>query len=266
MIRKLSKIHEPVPTLTPGFNQSATQSIGGMSGMAGIPIGDKLPPDGFQENKEEKVEEQVLDENTKAVLNELQNLADDLEKNKLESEASFFYFLIKKFALANNYSEKFRELIIQVSASSPAYASELSIRLVSIYSEELKQQLSNGLEKEAAKKIAYEKALSQTPSIIQKQSFLSKKAQVLQENPTYVAEVIYNVIDVLTNRISMQSRFKAKPNIKKRIEQFNIFDISNKRAPGGAAIGVSIGLVKNVLNGQEPHFIQSVIDELAKLL
>jgi hypothetical protein len=70
----------------------------------------------------------------------------------------------------------------------------------------------------------------------------------------------------MVNRISINSRYKAKPNIKKRIEQINIFDVSKKRAPGGAAIGLSIGLVKNILNGQEPHFIQMVIDELAKLL
>lgn len=265
MIRKLSKTHEPVSTLTPGFNQSTTLSIGGMSGMAGIPIGDKIPFDYVEEVKEEKKDEQVLDQKTKDVLNELQNLADDLEKKELEKEAQFFHFLIKKFADAEDYSAKFRELIIQVAASSPAYASELSIRLVEIYSEELKNQISQGVESRLAKKNAYEKALSYFPEVIKKQA-LRKRAQILQENPTYVAEAIYNVIDILTNRISMQSRFKAKPNIKKRIEQFNIFDISNKRAPGGAAIGVSIGLVKNVLNGQEPHFIQSVIDELAKLL
>ena len=39
-------------------------------------------------------------------------------------------------------------------------------------------------------------------------------------------------------------------------------EISSKKAPGGAAIGASLGLLKNVLNSSDPYFINIVLKEL----
>jgi len=266
MKRKISKsanFNDPVPSIHPGYPESTFGSgIGG-----GINIQDKEVDDSepVPPSESEDAEENTLSAEHKDVLNKLINLSDDFDLNDQEKSAEFCDFLIYKFSQAEDYSEKFRELIIQISESDVLKSKELAINIVTIYANKLKSSLESGVTKEQAKAAAYHEALKSAPSILSKQAFL-KNAQMLQDNPKYVAKVIYNVIEVMINRISMQSRYKAKPNIKKRIEQINIYDVSKKRAPGGAAIGLSIGLVKNILNGQSPTFIQMVINELGKLL
>lgn len=64
--------------------------------------------------------------------------------------------------------------------------------------------------------------------------------------------------------MSPQSQQKAFPNIKNKINDLNEIDMSQKKQPGGSAIGVSISLVKNILNGHDPYFIRLVIDEVVK--
>jgi len=94
-------------------------------------------------------------------------------------------------------------------------------------------------------------------------SDLRKYAQMLESNPVYVAEELANIISIMINGMSPNVRQKSFQNMKERVLDFNTMEISNKRAPGGAAIGVSIGLVKNVLNGKDPYFINTVLKELA---
>jgi hypothetical protein len=262
MQKKISKT-QPVPTLTPGFNQSATE----MSGIAGIQLQDKLFPDEPQKQsfKNKKTEPEENSESTKKVLDALVDIADASDHLENEVVANFFDFLILKFAQTQNRSEKLRQLIIDIGESDLAFSKDLVFQFASNYSNVFKNKIKQGGTADEAKEEAFLQSLQMSPQIIESTS-IKKEAQILQENPKYVAQQIYDIIDVMVNRISINSRYKAKPNIKKRIEQINIFDVSKKRAPGGAAIGLSIGLVKNILNGQEPHFIQMVIDELAKLL
>jgi hypothetical protein len=85
-------------------------------------------------------------------------------------------------------------------------------------------------------------------------------------DPKFVAKEIRNIIHVLIGRMSLESQVKAYPNIKSKINEFNITEMSGKKQPGGSPIGVSIGLVKNILNGRDPYFIKSVIDELSREL
>ena len=70
----------------------------------------------------------------------------------------------------------------------------------------------------------------------------------------------------MINRMSFESRANALKNIQGRILDFNTIELANKKSPGGASIGVSLGLVKNVLNGRDPYFINLVINELANRL
>jgi len=93
---------------------------------------------------------------------------------------------------------------------------------------------------------------------------MEKEAQSFNQSPAYVAEQIRDIIRVMVGRMSPQSQMKAYPNIKNRLHQLNVMDISNKKSPGGAAIGVSLGLVKNILNGRDPYFIRLVMYELGK--
>ena len=91
---------------------------------------------------------------------------------------------------------------------------------------------------------------------------LKKHSQILEQNPVYVAEQLHRMIQVMISRMSPESRMKSYQNVSSRLEDFNVVEISSKKAPGGAAIGVSLGLVKNVLNGRDPYFINTVLKEL----
>jgi transcription termination factor NusB len=91
----------------------------------------------------------------------------------------------------------------------------------------------------------------------------NKTAQMLENNPVYVAEEIANIIKIMINNMSPESRGRSFNNVKNKINEFNIMEISNKKAPGGAAIGVSLGLIKNILNGKDPYFINTVLQELS---
>lgn len=91
----------------------------------------------------------------------------------------------------------------------------------------------------------------------------NKTAQMLENNPVYVAEEIANIIKIMINNMSPESRGRSFSNVKNKINEFNTMEMSNKKAPGGAAIGVSLGLIKNILNGKDPYFINTVLQELS---
>jgi transcription termination factor NusB len=95
---------------------------------------------------------------------------------------------------------------------------------------------------------------------------LVKHAQMLEDNAVYVAEELYNVIKIMINKMNPGSRAKSFNNIKGKISGFNVMEISNKKSPGGAAIGASLGLIKNVLNSKDPYFINVVLSELSSRL
>ena len=86
---------------------------------------------------------------------------------------------------------------------------------------------------------------------------------MLENNPVYVAEEISNIIKIMINSMSPDVRARSFQNVKNKLNDFNTLEIANKNAPGGAAIGVSLGLVKNILNGKDPYFINTVLTELS---
>lgn len=93
-----------------------------------------------------------------------------------------------------------------------------------------------------------------------------KEARGFPENPKFVAQQIRDIIDVMIGRMSPGAQRRAYPNLRGRIRNLPVSDITVKKNPGGASIGVSIGLVKNILNGRDPFFIKAVIDELGRIL
>ena len=97
-------------------------------------------------------------------------------------------------------------------------------------------------------------------------SNLEKEAQMLENNAVYVAESLYSIIKIMISNMNPESRAKSFNNIKGKISEFNTMEISNKKSPGGAAIGVSLGLIKNVLNSKDPYFINVVLNELSSRL
>lgn len=83
-------------------------------------------------------------------------------------------------------------------------------------------------------------------------------------NPKYVADQIRKIIQVMVSRMSPEAQQKAYPNLMGKIKNLNIQEMSTKDQPGGSALGVSISLVKNILNGRDPYFIKMVIDDLSR--
>lgn len=92
---------------------------------------------------------------------------------------------------------------------------------------------------------------------------IKKEAQMMEQSPVYVAEQLHAMIKVMISRMSPDARVRSYQNVSSKINQFNVIEIASKRSPGGAAIGVSLGLIKNVLNGRDPYFINTVIKELS---
>ena len=109
-----------------------------------------------------------------------------------------------------------------------------------------------------------------TRAVLQRQKNMSndinKNAQLLEHNAIYVAEQLHNVIKVMISRMSPEARQRSYQNVAGKIRAFNVMEIAGKRAPGGAAIGVSLSLIKNILNGKDPYFINVVLSELGKRL
>jgi hypothetical protein len=93
---------------------------------------------------------------------------------------------------------------------------------------------------------------------------MDKEAQELTQSPAYVAEQIRDIIGVMVGRMSPEAQRRAYPNILGKLYGINVTEMSNKKSPGGASIGVSISLVKNILNGRDPYFIRLVLEELRK--
>lgn len=97
------------------------------------------------------------------------------------------------------------------------------------------------------------------------QNFI-KESQILEQNPVYVAEILEKIIRIMINRMSPQSRDKSISNVKNRVKNLQPLELSSKKSPGGAAIGASISLVRNILNSRDPYFINTVLEELSKRL
>jgi hypothetical protein len=95
---------------------------------------------------------------------------------------------------------------------------------------------------------------------------MDKEAQnyLLANNPKYVADQIKGIIGVMVGRMSPEAQYRAWPNIADKVKQLNTVEMANKKSPGGASIGVSLSLIKNILNGRDPVFINQVISELTK--
>jgi len=92
---------------------------------------------------------------------------------------------------------------------------------------------------------------------------MNKEAQ-LNLSPKIVAEKIAEIIKIIMMKMKPESRLKSFPKLKNKLKDLNSLEMSMKGSTGGAAIGTSISVVKNILNGKDPYYIQMVIKELSK--
>lgn len=91
-----------------------------------------------------------------------------------------------------------------------------------------------------------------------------KKSQDYEQSPKYVADELYKIIRIMITRLPYESRQNAFLSLRDKFREINVVEVSNKRSPGGAVIGTSLSLVKNMLNARDPYFIRLVLDDLIR--
>lgn len=218
-------------------------------------------------------EEQILGR----VMDLLVEMGDDFDKHEEYLLANFADFLIVKFAEAkkkrkeNSAAEKFNHLMLKINGSDLTDRNETMKKVTNIYSRTLIMEYSKTNDLDKAHSSAYSKALHRTNQYLSKETGtnpqIEKEAQAyITNNPILVAKQIKGIIDVMVGRMSPEAQQRAYPNIKGKIRELNIPELNSKKSPGGASIGISITLIKNILNGRDPMFISAVINELSKYL
>lgn len=188
-------------------------------------------------------------------INFLIDLADEQDLEGNIKEANFLDNLIKISAETNhvNYFNKLRRLLNK-KYSEGTELKEFGLNLYSQYSSVLNETGNT----QTAARIAY---------LNLSEEGVEKTAATLEQDPIYVANSIVNIIKIMVSMISHEKRRGAFESISNKIlEDFNAPEISQKRAPGGAAIGTSLALIKNILNSRDELFIRIVLDEVRKKL
>lgn len=188
------------------------------------------------------------------IVNYLIDLSDELDEEDLEKEADFVDFLIHKFSSSSDdYFGKFSEYISNINESGQDIKPKAK-EFLKYYLDSYNDSFNSS----ASARNAFNKITEIS---------LEKKAGTLEDDPFYVAEEIVKVIKIMINSIRGEKRPDAYKNISNKIfSEFNPLEMAQKRAPGGAAIGVSLALIKNILNSKPELFIKLVLDEVRKKL
>jgi hypothetical protein len=93
---------------------------------------------------------------------------------------------------------------------------------------------------------------------------MNKTAQQHMHDPVFVANIIRHIIKVMVSRMSEEAQTRAYPNLENRINELNAGELASKKSPGGASIGASITVIKNVLGGRDAAFAHAVLTELRR--
>jgi hypothetical protein len=267
-IKKLSYRSRPeeeliVSEILPSINQvddSYTEN-GGRFGFimpgdtypvsSGLPheVNPNITPDMY--GKKTSIENDALDE----VLEDLANNSECMDNLVL---SDFVNFLIIKNAQVKNvsYESMYVDYIYKIYMSDVPNSMSKIEKFSFDFSELTRKYFDSGLTLEKAKEMAYKNIISKTGIL--------KQAQVVTTDPKFVGEQVAKIILIMIAKFSINSRNKARANIRGRISNLNVSDIVSKKTPAGAAIGTSIALIKNILNGKDGYFVKSVLEELKK--
>lgn len=199
-------------------------------------------------------------------VNLLTELGDSLDAEGNIVEADFVDFLLVKIAAENkkSYLKRFNELMIKISTADIPDSNETIKKLTKIFSNTIMLETGTGTSKEDAYKSAYQKTLHRAEQYLVSGKMI-KHAQSYQ-SPIIIAQNIKKIIDTMVGNFALDARMRAYPNLRNKIKSLNPEQIASKRSAGGAALGVSISLVKNILNGRDPIFVRMVINNLVRIL
>jgi hypothetical protein len=215
---------------------------------------------------------------TKELLDLLVLIGDEMDKEAQYPYSNFTDYLLLKFSDIETPNKKdysdirsYNALILKINNSDLIDRNETIKKITNIYSRTLIMEHSKNKDINKSNNSAYKKTLHRAEQYLGIDSGtnpqLAKEAQAnIVHNPILVAKQIKGIIDVMVGRMSPEARQRAYPNLNNRVKNLNIPELSGKKSPGGASIGISITLIKNILNGRDPMFISAVINELVKYL
>jgi len=181
---------------------------------------------------------------------DIEEVLEELKSISSEQEAEELSGIIKKISENKNYMSRFRNFINKL------YDSDHFDKI-----NDIKECVHDFYiqKKSKSEKEAFE-------FVIDKYSFkyisFYKKAQYAENSPVYVAEQMSSIIKIMLQRIKPESRLKSLNSIRDKIKEVNIPELAEKKSPGGAAIGVTLSLIKNMLMARDQFFIDAVIKEL----
>jgi len=230
---------------------------------------DETDPDIYKLESEERIDSRPIGQD---VMNLLVELGDGLAESGENSLANFADFLITKFAQAKDvgHSDLFNQLLMKINnADYLSNRNDIIKKLTKIYSRTIVLEYIKNQDLDKSKESAYKKILHRSEQYLsegQMEVEFIKEAIGFPEDPKFVSKQIKNIIDIMLSRMSPESRLKSYPNLRGKITNFNAHEMSQKKHYGGSSIGSSISLVKNILNGRDPHFIKMVIEDLGRNL
>ena len=172
-----------------------------------------------------------------------------------------YYDLLNSFIKISSdkdYFQKMKDLISTIVNANPLFYEEDVDKVVSAYYSKYKESIRNN--SDSPEKDAYLKAYE-----TYKQNII-KTAQYVENDPVYVAKQIISIIDIMINRMKPESRTGSYGKLHDKISLINPAELAAKKSPGGAALGISISLLKNVLISRDPFFINVVKQEVLKRL
>lgn len=201
------------------------------------------------------------------VIDALVQLGDQLDEEGEEEFVNLVDMVLSKHASDNsNPSQSFNAILQAISDSELVNQNDAIIDMTKKFSQHIKLKRLQGMDLEEAKAEALENAVSQMYQLMQSNGLTKMSAFWGSNSPSIIAQSLADTIRILISRMSPQSQGKSIINIRNKLNNLNPSEMSQKKAPGGALIGTSLSLIKNVLNGREPGFISSVLKELANRL
>lgn len=98
---------------------------------------------------------------------------------------------------------------------------------------------------------------------------LSKRQPLIKEGQDpakLTADSLFKIVKFMFYRVPNNQKLKFMSRLRGKIVRLNPGELGVKKMPASSAIGQAITIIKNLLTGLNPAFINQVITEFVKLL
>jgi transcription termination factor NusB len=98
----------------------------------------------------------------------------------------------------------------------------------------------------------------------QENRLLKLGQSVINSDIEITGKGIAEIIQFILRKVPYQKRPYAIMKIRQKIWNLDEYDIASKKSPDTASIGQAITFIKTLLNGRQPGYVRSVINEVVK--